>query len=95
MAGSQYTALPQWAAGREDQRIQRPSRTAGRAGDRRRARKAVEHSARMIKLIRRQMLRGETPFLHVMCDNVGAHALYQPMGFRDYKESVVRVVSRC
>jgi ribosomal protein S18 acetylase RimI-like enzyme len=49
----------------------------------------------MIKLIRRQILRGETPFLHVMRDNAGAHALYERMGFRDYKESVVRVVSRC
>lgn len=47
----------------------------------------------MLKLLRRQMLRGETPFLHVMHDNVGAHGLYQRMGFRDYQEPVVRVVS--
>jgi ribosomal protein S18 acetylase RimI-like enzyme len=45
------------------------------------------------KLIRRQLQRGETPFLHVMRDNVGAHGLYQRMGFRDCLESVVRVVS--
>lgn len=48
----------------------------------------------MAKLLRRQVLRGETPFLHVMRDNVHAHALYLRMGFRDYREVVVRVVSR-
>ncbi|NML16919.1 GNAT family N-acetyltransferase [Azohydromonas caseinilytica] len=47
----------------------------------------------MLKLIRRQLQRGETPFLHVMSENHGAHRLYQRMGFRDYKESVVRVVA--
>lgn len=47
----------------------------------------------MFKLIRRQMQRGETPFLHVMRSNSGAHGLYERMGFRDYRESVVRVVS--
>jgi len=46
----------------------------------------------MTLLIRRQMQRGETPFLHVMRDNAGAHALYQRMGFRDNHESVVRVI---
>ena len=47
----------------------------------------------MVKLVRRQMLRGETPFLHVMRANDGAHQLYPRMGFADYRESVVRVVS--
>jgi ribosomal protein S18 acetylase RimI-like enzyme len=47
----------------------------------------------MVKLIRRQMRRQELPFLHVMRDNSGAHRLYERMGFRVYKESVVRVVS--
>ena len=47
----------------------------------------------MLKLVRRQMTRGETPFLHVMRDNASARALYERMGFRVYKESVVRVVS--
>jgi ribosomal protein S18 acetylase RimI-like enzyme len=37
------------------------------------------------KLIRRQMHRRETPFLHVMSANVG---------FRNHRETVVRVVSR-
>jgi GNAT superfamily N-acetyltransferase len=50
--------------------------------------------ALMAKLIRRQLARDETPFLHVMRDNAGARALYERMGFRNYRESVVRVVSR-
>jgi len=48
----------------------------------------------MLKLIRLQVQRGETPFLHVMCDNAGARQLYHGMGFRDYRESVVRVIAR-
>ncbi len=48
----------------------------------------------MTKLARRQLLRGETPFLHVMRSNTGAHGLYQRMGFENFKESVVRVISR-
>ncbi len=49
----------------------------------------------VLKLIRREMLRGETPFLHVMHDNQGARRLYQRMGFRDRQEAVVRVVALC
>jgi ribosomal protein S18 acetylase RimI-like enzyme len=48
----------------------------------------------MTKIIRRQMQRGETPFLHVMRSNEGARGLYERMGFEIYRESVVRVVSR-
>ena len=48
----------------------------------------------MRKLVRRQLARGERPFLHVMRDNATAHALYQRMGFRDRREVVVRVVTR-
>ena len=48
----------------------------------------------MLKLVRRQLLRGETPFLHVMRANEAAHGLYLRMGFRDYLETVVRVVAR-
>jgi ribosomal protein S18 acetylase RimI-like enzyme len=48
----------------------------------------------MAKLIRRQMQRNEAPFLHVMRDNSSAHRLYERMGFRIYRETVVRVVSR-
>jgi predicted GNAT family acetyltransferase len=39
------------------------------------------------------MLRGDTPFLHVMHDNP-AHQLYLRMGFRDYRQTVVRVLAR-
>jgi ribosomal protein S18 acetylase RimI-like enzyme len=49
----------------------------------------------MEKLVRRQLQRGETPFLHVMRANERAHELYLRMGFRDYCETVVRVVARC
>lgn len=47
----------------------------------------------MDNLIRRQMLRGEVPFLHAMCSNESAHRLYLRMGFEDYRQSVVRVIS--
>jgi len=48
-------------------------------------------SARIVRL---QMQRGQLPFLHVISSNENAHALYERMGFRDYKETVVRVVER-
>ncbi len=47
----------------------------------------------MLKLVQRQLQRGETPFLHVMRANTGARALYARMGFADHMETVVRVVS--
>ena len=47
----------------------------------------------MAKLINRGMQRGETPFLHVMCHNEGAHRLYLKMGFRDHAMSVSNVVA--
>ncbi|MDB5753829.1 MAG: family N-acetyltransferase [Massilia sp.] len=47
----------------------------------------------MAKLVHRQMERKERPFLHVMSSNEAAHQLYLRMGFEDYLESVVRVVS--
>jgi GNAT superfamily N-acetyltransferase len=49
----------------------------------------------MAKLVRRQMHRKETPFLHVMSENTNARRFYERMGFRDYRESVVRVISPC
>ncbi|WP_418316252.1 GNAT family N-acetyltransferase [Piscinibacter sakaiensis] len=48
----------------------------------------------VLKLVRRQWLRGQMPFLHVMRDNTSAHRLYRRLGFADARESVVRVVSR-
>lgn len=45
------------------------------------------------KLIHRHRQRGDTSFLHVMRSN-DAHQLYLRMGFEDYLESVVRVISR-
>jgi len=48
----------------------------------------------MRKLIWRELQRGEQPFLHVMSANVRARELYRGMGFVEYLEGVVRVVSR-
>jgi len=47
------------------------------------------------KLVRRQMERGQFPFLHVMRDNVHAREIYTRMGFRLHQEVALRVVSRC
>jgi GNAT superfamily N-acetyltransferase len=47
-----------------------------------------------LKLVRREMQRGLTPYLHVMSHNTGARALYEKMGFRDYLETTVRVITR-
>lgn len=49
----------------------------------------------MLKLVRRQMQRRETPFLHVMRENTGARQLYERMGFEACEELVVRIVSMC
>lgn len=48
----------------------------------------------MLKLVRRQLQRGETPVLHVMSANAGARGLYERMGFRYHREVVVRVIGR-
>ena len=34
-----------------------------------------------LKLVRRQLQRGKTPFLHVMSHNTAARGLYEKMGF--------------
>jgi len=47
-----------------------------------------------LKLVYRQMKRGETTFLHVISHNAAARGLYEKMGFRDYLETAVRVVTR-
>ena len=46
----------------------------------------------MLKLAGRQLARGATPFLHVMCTNARAHQLYLDMSFRDERITTVRVV---
>lgn len=46
------------------------------------------------KLLRRQLQRGEKPFLHVMSANKAARGLYERMGFADDREVVVRVITR-
>jgi GNAT superfamily N-acetyltransferase len=46
----------------------------------------------MMMVIRRELARGQVPFLHVMGGNARAVGLYERMGFRIYKPSVVRVV---
>lgn len=48
----------------------------------------------MMKLVRLEMQRGQTPFLHVMRDNVHARGLYERMGFHDHRQMALRVVSR-
>jgi ribosomal protein S18 acetylase RimI-like enzyme len=47
-----------------------------------------------LKLVFRQMQRGKTPFLHVLSHNTPARTLYQKMGFRDYRETLVRVITK-
>ena len=47
----------------------------------------------MLKVMNLQRARGETTFLHVMSDNTSARRLYERMGFSNYLEPVVRVIS--
>lgn len=46
------------------------------------------------KLVRRQLMRGETPFLHVLQSDQAARSMYRRMGFRDHCLSPVRIISR-
>ncbi len=52
--------------------------------------------ARMLvsALVARQVARGETPFLHVVTENVSARRIYSGMGFRDYREVPLRYLAR-
>ena len=47
-----------------------------------------------LKLVYRQMHRGMTSFLHVVSTNEAARGLYEKMGFRNYRETPVRVITR-
>jgi ribosomal protein S18 acetylase RimI-like enzyme len=47
-----------------------------------------------LKLVHRQMQRGETSCLHVLSHNVVARGLYEKMGYRNYLETTVRVIVR-
>jgi predicted GNAT family acetyltransferase len=46
------------------------------------------------RVVRRELARGETPFLHVVSTNVRAIALYERLGFATAREVPVRVLSR-
>jgi ribosomal protein S18 acetylase RimI-like enzyme len=46
----------------------------------------------MEKVMRLQMARGQTPFLHVMASNARARSLYERMGFRMRRELLLRSV---
>lgn len=47
-----------------------------------------------LAMVRRQLERGETPFLHVMPENARAKSLYERIGFEVEREVPLRVVSR-
>jgi GNAT superfamily N-acetyltransferase len=47
-----------------------------------------------LKLVRRQMERGKTSFLHVISTNHAARGLYEKMGYRNYRETTVRIITR-
>jgi GNAT superfamily N-acetyltransferase len=47
-----------------------------------------------LKLVRLQMQRGKTSFLHVISQNTAARTLYERMGYRNYRETTVRVIVR-
>jgi ribosomal protein S18 acetylase RimI-like enzyme len=47
-----------------------------------------------LKLVYRQMQRGETSFLHVLSHNEVARRLYEKMGYCNHLETTVRVVTR-
>ena len=47
-----------------------------------------------LAMVRRQLDRGETPFLHVMPENARARTLYERIGFEVEREVRLRVVTR-
>jgi GNAT superfamily N-acetyltransferase len=47
----------------------------------------------MQAVIRRQLARGQTPFLQVMSGNASARTLYRRMGFREVSEAAARIIA--
>lgn len=47
-----------------------------------------------LKLVKLQMARGQTSFLHVMSHNTAARDLYARMGYRHLLETTVRIITR-
>ena len=47
----------------------------------------------MEKVVRGQLARGQTPFLHLLSANATARALYERMGFRHHQTLAVRAVT--
>jgi predicted GNAT family acetyltransferase len=45
-------------------------------------------------LVRRQLARGEIPFLHVASSNARARALYERLGFRLDREVPLRIIRK-
>lgn len=48
----------------------------------------------VVELLRRQLARDEIPFLHVMAENTVAREFYRRLGFRDYQDIPLRVISK-
>lgn len=46
------------------------------------------------EVVRRQLLRGERPFLHSMAGNTAARAMYRRLGFQERLETPIRVLRR-
>lgn len=50
--------------------------------------------AMTLEVVRRQLLRGEVPYLHVLASNETARGMYRRLGFRERLETPLRVIRR-
>lgn len=50
--------------------------------------------AMTLEIVRRQLMRGETPYLHVLASNDTARSMYRRLGFQDRLETPLRVLRR-